>query len=360
MHGIVPGYNYFKKLTTQGVQISVGTTNLSNFPVLVNHTNNDLRHTSNSGDIDGDFDEIRISNSMRIPEWIRATYQTSKIGSTFISYAATACVPPDVSVAGSSQTICATSVTMAANTPTSGVGTWSVVSSPGIITNSLSPTTEITGLSVGANVFEWIITSGTCTSVSDVTITVNANPSSSNASSNQTICISTASTTLNGNNPAVGTGTWSVLSGTATITNPNLNNTTVSGLTLGTHILQWEIGNGVCVNSASTMTIIVDPASSIANAGSNQTVCISSPNATLAANTPTTGTGTWSVLTGGGVITTSTNPNSTATGLTLGTNILEWSITSAGTCSSTSSTMTIIVDPASSIANAGSNQTVCI
>ncbi len=311
-------------------------------------------------DIDGDFDEIRISNSVRSPEWIQATFETSKIGSTFISYSVTACVPPDVSVAGTNQTICATSVTMAANTPTSGVGTWSVVSGSGTITNSLSPTTSITGLGIGTNVFEWIITSGTCTSVSDVTVTVDANPSVSNAGSNQTLCISSGSTTLNGNNPAVGTGTWSVLSGTATITNPNLNNTTVMGLTVGTHVLQWEIGNGVCATSASTMTIIVEPATSIANAGSNQTVCISSPNATLAANTPTTGTGTWSVLTGGGVITNSTNPNSTVTGLTLGTNVLEWTITSAGTCSSTSSTMTIIVDPATSIANAGSNQTLCI
>ncbi|MBL7919233.1 MAG: DUF2341 domain-containing protein, partial [Bacteroidia bacterium] len=317
-------------------------------------TDNNLR------DIDGDFDEIRISNSVRSSEWIQATFETSKIGSTFISYAATACVPPDVSVAGSNQTICATSVTMSANTPTSGVGTWSVVSGSGTITNSLSPTTSITGLSIGTNIFEWTITSGTCTSVSDVTITVNANPSISNAGSNQTICISTGSVTLNGNNPAVGTGTWSVLSGTANITNTNLNNTTVTGLTVGTHVLQWEIGNGTCSSTSSTMTIVVDPATSIANAGPNQTVCISSPTATLAANTPTTGTGTWSVLTGGGVVTSSTNPNSTVTGLTLGTNFLQWSITSAGTCSSTSCTMTIVVDPATSIANAGPNQTVCI
>ncbi|MDP1799819.1 MAG: DUF2341 domain-containing protein, partial [Bacteroidota bacterium] len=311
-------------------------------------------------DIDSDFDEIRISNSVRTPEWIQATYESNKIGSTFISYAATACVPPDVSVAGTSQTICASTFTMSANTPTSGVGTWSVISGSGTITNSLSPTTGITALAVGANVFEWTITSGTCTSVSDITVTVNGNPSASNAGSNQTICISSVSTTLNGNNPAVGTGTWSVVSGTATITNPNLNNTTVTGLTVGTHILQWEIGNGVCATNATTMTIQVDPATSIALAGPNQTVCITTNTATLAANTPTTGTGTWSVISGSGTITNSLSANSTVTNLGLGINVLEWSITSAGTCSSTSSTMTIQVDPATSIALAGPNQTVCI
>ncbi|MBL7912193.1 MAG: DUF2341 domain-containing protein, partial [Bacteroidia bacterium] len=315
---------------------------------------------NNIRDIDSDFDEIRISNSVRTPEYIQATFESGKIGSTFISYSTTSCVPPDVSVAGTSQTICATTFTMVGNTPTAGVGTWSLIAGGGTITNSLSPTTGITALAVGANVFEWTITSGTCTSVSDVTITVNANPTAANAGSNQTLCISSPSTTLNGNNPAIGTGTWSVVSGGATITSPNLNNTTVTGLTLGTNILQWEIGNGICSSTSSTVTIQVDPATSIANAGSNQTVCISSPTATLAANTPTTGTGTWSVLTGGGVVTSSTSANTTVTGLTLGTNILQWSITSAGTCSSTTSTMTIQVDPATSIANAGSNQTVCI
>ena len=50
--GIVPGYNYFKKLITQEVEISVGTTNLTNFPVLVRLTDNDLRHTSSGGKVE--------------------------------------------------------------------------------------------------------------------------------------------------------------------------------------------------------------------------------------------------------------------------------------------------------------------
>jgi len=276
-------------------------------------------------------------------------------------------VDPATSIAnaGSNQTVCITTpnATLAANTPTTGTGTWSVISGTGVLTNSLAPNSTVTNLSLGTNILEWTITSaGTCSSTaSTMTIIVDPATSIANAGTNQTVCISTPNATLAANTPTTGTGTWSVLTGGGVITSSTNPNTTVTGLTLGTNVLQWSITSaGTCSSTASTMTIIVDPATSIANAGSNQTVCISSPNATLAANTPTTGTGTWSVLTGGGVITSSTNPNTTVTGLTLGTNVLQWSITSAGTCSSTASTMTIIVDPATSIANAGSNQTVCI
>ncbi|MDO9001721.1 MAG: DUF2341 domain-containing protein, partial [Bacteroidota bacterium] len=242
-------------------------------------------------DVDGDFDEIRISNAVRSPEWMQATYQSSRIGSTFISYNATACVPPDISVAGPNQTICISSATMAANTPTAGVGTWSLISGTGTISNSLSPNSSITALGLGDNVFEWTITSGTCTSISDVTITVDQAPTTSTAGTSQTLCVSSPSTTLNGNNPSVGNGSWTVFSGTASITSPTLNNTTVTGLATGTNVLQWTISNGVCPSSSSSMTIQVDPAASIASAGANQTLCISNPTTTLAGNTPTSGTG---------------------------------------------------------------------
>ena len=47
----LPGYSYYKKLTTQESQITVGTTNLTNFPVLVRITDPELRHTSFGGNI---------------------------------------------------------------------------------------------------------------------------------------------------------------------------------------------------------------------------------------------------------------------------------------------------------------------
>jgi hypothetical protein len=80
--------------------------------------------------------------------------------------------PPTTSNAGPDQNVCGSSATLAANTPTVGTGTWSVVSGSGSFANSNDPNTTVSGLSVGANVLRWTITSGGCApSFDDVTIT---------------------------------------------------------------------------------------------------------------------------------------------------------------------------------------------
>ncbi|MFY9607465.1 MAG: hypothetical protein WAU45_02475 [Blastocatellia bacterium] len=80
--------------------------------------------------------------------------------------------PPTTSNAGPDQSVCGSSATLAANTPTVGTGTWSVVSGSGSFANSNDPNTTVSGLSVGANVLRWTITSGACpASFDDVTIT---------------------------------------------------------------------------------------------------------------------------------------------------------------------------------------------
>ena len=80
--------------------------------------------------------------------------------------------PPTTSNAGPDQSVCGSSATLAANTPSVGTGMWSVVSGSGLFANANSPTTTVSGLSPGANVLRWTITNGECTASSDdVTIT---------------------------------------------------------------------------------------------------------------------------------------------------------------------------------------------
>jgi hypothetical protein len=67
------------------------------------------------------------------------------------------------------------------------------------------------------------------------------------AGADQTLTACVTSTTLAGNTPANGTGTWTVVSGTATITSPNSPTSTVTGLALGASAtLRWTISNGYC------------------------------------------------------------------------------------------------------------------
>jgi hypothetical protein len=68
--------------------------------------------------------------------------------------------------------VCSANVILSGNTPDSGEGTWMLVSGSGAITDPGSPTSEVTDLGVGPNVFRWTISSGVCdVSTSDVTIT---------------------------------------------------------------------------------------------------------------------------------------------------------------------------------------------
>jgi gliding motility-associated-like protein len=258
--------------------------------------------------------------------------------------------------AGGNQTLCTSTATLAGNTPIIGAGMWTLISGAGIITSPSSPTSTVSGLAAGANVFQWTITNSICpaSTFDQVTINVDSSPTTANAGLDQSIC--TSSTTLAGNTPTVGTGTWTRLSGSGTATTPSSPTSTVTGLTLGSSVYQWSITNGVCPASTDVVTLTVDPNPTTANAGIDQTIC--SPSSVFAGNTPTIGTGAWTLISGTGVITNAASPSSPVNGLSAGANIFRWTITN-GSCPSSSDQVTINVDASPTTANAGPDQTVC-
>ncbi|MDB4655831.1 hypothetical protein OAE48_03190, partial [Flavobacteriales bacterium] len=74
--------------------------------------------------------------------------------------------------AGSDQSVCSTSATMAANAPTTGNGAWSVQSGAGSFSPSTSPTATVSGLGTGANTLRWTLANGACADdFDDVVIT---------------------------------------------------------------------------------------------------------------------------------------------------------------------------------------------
>lgn len=77
--------------------------------------------------------------------------------------------PPSASNAGPDQTILTTSTTLAANTPAIGSGSWSIISGPGTVTNTLDPASTITGLVAGnTTVLRWTVFNGiSCPSETD-------------------------------------------------------------------------------------------------------------------------------------------------------------------------------------------------
>lgn len=90
-----------------------------------------------------------------------------------------------------------------------------------------------------------------------VQLTYTCPPMSADAGPNQNLLPCATSTTLSGNTPSSGiVGVWTVVSGTATITDPYSANSTVTGMPLNTTVtLRWTVSNGACGSLFDEMTI---------------------------------------------------------------------------------------------------------
>jgi hypothetical protein len=260
-----------------------------------------------------------------------------------------------ISNAGADQSVCASSATLSGNVPVTGTGAWTLVSGSGSITTSSDATSTVTGLGIGDNTFRWTISNGSCTpSIDDVIITSVVLPTVANSGTDQSVCGTSAS--LAGNIPSVGTGNWTLVTGSGNIINPLSATSSVTGLGSGSNTFRWTISNGVCPPSSDDVIITGVAAPTSANAGADQSVCGTSVS--LTGNTPSVGNGLWTLVTGGGTITSSSSPASTVTGLAVGVNTFRW-IISNGICPSSTDDVIITGVGVPTPADAGSDQNVC-
>jgi gliding motility-associated-like protein len=107
-----------------------------------------------------------------------------------------------------------------------------------------------------------------------VTVTVADPPTTADAGQDQSLC-GVLTATLQGNDPAIGTGTWTTVSGPGTVTfsNPSTYNSQVTVSVEGIYELQWTISNGtVCAPSSDQVSLNFGDAIQVV-AGSNSPVC---------------------------------------------------------------------------------------
>ena len=260
--------------------------------------------------------------------------------------------PPTIPIAGIDQILCPNSSVLNANTAQIGNGIWTLFSGVGTISSPTLETSNITGLGIDTNIFVWTI-SNTCATNSDTVLIIRETTATiANAGPNQTIC--SAVSILAGNTALIGTGTWSLTSGTGVVTDPNNPISGVSGLTPGINKFVWTISN-TCTSTNDTVYITVESPPTIPVAGPNQQACI--PNSVLAGNEPLIGTGLWTLSSGTGTVISPTLPNSNVTGLPLGPNVFTWTI--SNTCGTNSSNITITGVDAPTTSNAGPDQNIC-
>jgi gliding motility-associated-like protein/uncharacterized repeat protein (TIGR01451 family) len=180
-----------------------------------------------------------------------------------------------------------------------------------------------------------VISSGTCSSTSNViTVAIDQAPTVANAGTNIQHC-NNPSFTMAANTPAIGTGTWTVVSGPAVIANTAAPTTGVTLAAGQTATLAWTIKNGTCASSIAQVVINNQALPTTANAGTYPTQ-YNSGVFTLNGNVPTSGTGVWTVKAGSTA--TIANPNAANTTVTIAANTsatLIWTI-SNGSCSASS------------------------
>ena len=261
--------------------------------------------------------------------------------------------PPSQAVAGDDLNICDSTVTLAATSPTIGIGAWAIVSGSGSFADAGAPNTTVSGIPTGTTVLSWTVSSGACApTVDELTIVREAQPDVAAAGDDQSVCADTAS--LQAAQPTTGTGAWTVISGSGTIADTGNPTSTVTGLGAGANVFRWTIAaTASCPATFDEVTITRSLPPDEATAGDDFSVC--SGEAVLTANAPSSGTGSWVVVAGNAVVTDPNNPNSPVTGLNTGNNVFEWRITN-GSCPDESDQITI---SRGDTANAGDDQLLC-
>lgn len=172
---------------------------------------------------------------------------------------------------------------------------------------------------------------------------------------NSTVCAGDNGVSYSVTNVSGVTYTWGYSSGSgfSCATNCSTNSITSNfsgAATNGT--LNVTPSNSCGTGTARTLGITVNSPPTTTAAGSDQNL-VCTTTATLAGNTPTVGTGTWTRTSGSGIVTTPSSPTSGITGLTNGTNTFRWTISNSP-CSDSFDEVNIIVSAGGPPAQPGS------
>ncbi|MFD0999462.1 gliding motility-associated C-terminal domain-containing protein [Ohtaekwangia kribbensis] len=286
--------------------------------------------------------------------------------------------------AGQDQFIC-TSLSSAAldgSNPAPGTGVWSYVSSipaglpaPAFSTHANDPHTSISVQAAYAGVYRmrWTVVNGLCSSFDDVIIDFGTNPSDPDAGQDRAVCAQIAD--LQGNAPAIGSGTWTVVSGPGcsgdacpvTIVTPTSPTSMVElkgpTYTYGNYTFRWSISSGGnnCFLKSDEVTIRFDEPIRV-SASNVQDICLDATKLDPIKITGTvegifsqaswqlvsgTGTVTASTITGSGIYTVEASYIPTANDYTSGAPIqvkLSAQPNASSSCNSVEQTINIIMD----------------
>ena len=152
-----------------------------------------------------------------------------------------------------------------------------------------------------------------------------------------------------------GTGTWMIVSGTATITDINSPTTTVDVPAGTTVTLKWTVSNGVCPDAMDEV-VLTHNLSPTAAAGDDQALC--SPATFQMDASSANGIGMWTVIAGAATIATPNSPTTTVD-VPIGTSAtLKWTV-SNDDCPAAMDEVVLTHNASPTVAVAGDDQSLC-
>lgn len=275
-------------------------------------------------------------------------------GAAEVHIVTSATAGPKQAIAGGSQCLSAgTAVfTLAGNAPSGGeTGLWTIISGPNTptFTNNTNYNTPVTFAVDGTYRIEWSLARNGCAVSRDTTtVTISAPTSTSQAGTDQKLCGGNI-LTLAANTPATGSGEWTQTQGPGglIITNPHQPNTTVTDVSDGRYTFKWTVTNGACLSNYTEVNYTLSAAPTTAVAGPDQSLCevTAATFTTLAANTVTSGIGTWSIVSGPSnpTFANPADPVTKISNLKAGEYLLRWSVAGSSDCPVSTSDMHVWV-----------------
>ncbi len=294
--------------------------------------------------------------------------------------------PADVANAGPDDSVCASEqITLGANDPTPapslGTGTWTIINGPaGYVLGANTFISNVndhnavlswdTLSAIGNGPFSytlvWTVTKVSCPTTTDTVVVWNyPKPTSAVVTGLNPRVTCALTQSISANPLAEGHGQWTQVSGPgiSTFVDDTLATTNVTVSQSGYYRYKWEVVSGPC-SPPSRDTLDVDFTSPTPSAAGNDTSTCAFFD-TLNANTPTVGSGTWTVVgqpVGGTLSFDDVNKPNARTDLSgaivYGTYTLRWTITNAGCTDEVDEVdITFFEDP--TVPNAGTDIFVC-
>ena len=176
-----------------------------------------------------------------------------------------------------------------------------------------------------------------------VTVKVDAKPTNVSAGADKSICTNTF--TLAANVITVGTGKWTVKSGTGNFDDNTQNNTILSNLSFGANEYKWTVTNGVCSPISDSVIITRTRNISTPNAGPDIKICEGNTINLSASALQVGETGKWTITPSTLTIENEASPTTTIVSTTgnAGTYSVKWTIGN-GVCPDQADSLNLTID----------------